>query len=259
MNPQHDQRLTKKVALVLGGNGDIGGAIAKGLCAAGARVIATGRNQSRIKKINAELQRIGNDWDSVIPVDITSRVQIKKITAAIKKKYHALDILVCASGAYLNKPAEKVTDSEWRHIMHTNLDGTFMASQIVGREMLQAGKGSIITIGSLGSFVALSNTVAYSVSKAGIVALTRSLACEWAQRGVRVNAIIPGVFPTRLNEKALAMPGRVENILKGIPARKLGSLDQLVGAAVYLASDESQYVTGTSLSVDGGFLAFSGY
>jgi NAD(P)-dependent dehydrogenase (short-subunit alcohol dehydrogenase family) len=259
MASQSTQRLGGKIALVLGGNGDIGGAIAKGLCEAGARVVATGRNKARIKKINTELKKLGNDWDSVIPVDITSRIQIKKITAAIKKKYHAIDILVCASGAYLNKSAEKVTDREWQHIMRTNLDGTFMAAQVVGREMLAAGSGSIITIGSLGSFVALSNTVAYSVSKAGVVALTRSLACEWAERGVRVNAIIPGVFPTRLNEKALAMPGRVENILKGIPSRKLGSLDQLIGAAVYLASNESHYVTGTSLSVDGGFLAFSGY
>jgi len=252
-------RLQGKVILIFGGTGDIGGAIAQGFCKEGATVIPTGRNKKRLKQILYKLSALGNVWEEPICVDITQHEQVKNICNKVLKHYNRIDGMVCASGIYLNKPAEKVTKKEWDKIIDINLSGMFTTCQTVGKIMLKQGKGNIITIGSLGSFVAMSNTIAYSVSKAGVVALTKSLSAEWAHRGVRVNSIIPGVFPTRLNRKALRMKIRLKNILRGIPLRRLGSLDELVGAAIFLASDEAQYVTGISLPVDGGFLSFSGY
>ena len=251
--------LHKKVVLIFGGNGDIGGAIAQGFCREGAVVIPTGRDKKRITATLTKLSRFGNTWKEPHAVDITHPQQVKSLCAKVLKRYKRIDCMVCASGIYLNKPAEKIPIDEWDSIMRTNLTGVFSACQIVGTIMLKQGKGSIINIGSIGSFVAMTNTVAYSVSKAGVVALTKSLSAEWAHRCVRINALIPGVFPTRLNKKALRKKWRVENIIKGIPMKRLGSLDELIGAAVFLASDQATYVTGISLPVDGGFLSFSGY
>ncbi len=252
-------RLKGKVAIIFGGNGDIGGAIAQGFCRQGATVIPTGRNKKRLSAILKKLKEMGNGWNESVPVDIRKSAQIKNICRKVLKRYKKIDCMVCASGIYYNKSADKVTKKEWDDVIETNLTGMFTACQVVGNIMLKQGDGNIITIGSLGSFVAMSNTVAYSVSKAGAVALTKALSAEWSSRGVRVNTLIPGVFPTRLNKRALRIRGRVQNILRGIPLRRLGTLDELVGAAVFLASDEAQYVTGISLPVDGGFLSYSGY
>ncbi|MBU1864206.1 MAG: SDR family oxidoreductase [Candidatus Omnitrophica bacterium] len=254
-----EKRLAGKVALVLGGTGDIGGSIATAFCREGATVIPTGRNKKRLTTILRSLQKEGNTWNLPIAVDITQPRQITTLCRAILKRYKRIDCFVCASGIYLNKPAEKVTKREWDSILETNLTGMFMACKIIGEIMLKQGQGTIITIGSLGSFVAMTKTIAYSVSKAGVVALTKALSAEWAARGVRVNALIPGVFPTNLNKKALQKKGRRKNILRGIPMKRLGSLEDIGGSAVFLASDESQYISGISLPVDGGFLSFSGY
>ena len=192
-------------------------------------------------------------------IDICNEKQVKHIVARIIKKTKRIDSMVCASGVYLNKPAENMTAKDWDSVVGTNLTANFTVCREVGKVMLEQKKGSIITIGSLGSFVALSGTLAYSVSKAGVVSMTQCLASEWTEKGVRVNSIIPGVFPTKLNKKALTKPGRLDNILKGIPAKRLGNLEELSGAAVFLASDESSYISGISMPVDGGFLGFSGY
>jgi len=167
--------------------------------------------------------------------------------------------MVCASGAYLKKPAEDVSLDEWNHIISVNLTGVFLANKVVGKVMLSQSSGSIVNIGSLGSFVSLSHTVAYCVSKSGVVMLTRCLSSEWCQRGVRVNAIIPGVFPTNLNRKALSDPVRLNNIIARTPMKRLGDVNELAGAAIYLVSDESKFVTGITMPVDGGFLAHSGF
>jgi len=247
------------VVLIFGATGDIGSALAEGFCREGAIVIPTGRDRKRLAQLVRKLAVLRNPWQKSLAVDITRPEQITRACRTVQRAFGRIDSMVCASGIYLNKPAEAVTKAEWNSILDTNLTGVFSACQVTGSYMLPRGAGSIITIGSLGSFVALSNTVAYSVSKAGVVALTRSLAAEWAARGIRVNALIPGVFPTRLNKKALAMKGRLKNILRGIPMKRLGALQELVGAAIFLASDESRYVNGVTLPVDGGFLSFSGY
>ena len=252
-------RLKGKTAVVFGGNGDIGGEIARAFVSEGATVIPTGRNITRLKKIIAHLKRAGNRWQEPIPVDVRSRSDIRALFRKIIRVYQNIDSVVCASGIYLNKPAVTMKEKEWDKVIDVNLKGTLLVCQEAAHYMLKQQAGSIITVGSLGSFVALSNTTAYSVSKAGVVSLTQCLASEWADKNVRVNCLVPGVFPTRLNKKALAMKGRVKNILRGIPARRLGSLTELTGGAVFLASDESSYVNGISLPIDGGFLGFSGY
>lgn len=251
--------LENKVIIVFGGNGDIGGAIAHGALSQGAIVIPTGRGKARTKKIVSELHKKGNPYNSSWTCDIRKRSEIKVLLRNVLKEFQRVDGMVCASGVYLNCPAQKMTESQWKTILDTNLTGTLNVSQIIGDEMLKQKKGSIVTIGSLASFVALTGTSAYAVSKAGVVALTKSLATEWAPQNVRVNCVVPGVFPTRLNKKALSMKGRVENILKGIPMKRLGKIEELSGAVNYLLSDKSKYVTGISLPVDGGFLSFSGY
>ena len=256
---KNKKRLEGKVAIVIGGNGDIGGAIACGLCNEGAIVVPTGRKKTSVKAIVNILAHNGNIWTEPLCTDITREEQLNRLCKKVLKRYGRIDILVNASGVYLNKPAVKVTKKEWNAIIDTNLSGVFSACRIIGAIMLTQKRGSIINIGSIGSFVALSNTAAYSVSKAGLVSLSKSLSAEWASRGVRVNTIIPGVFPTRLNKKALQLKGRKENIIRGIPMKRMGKLHELVGASIFLASDESQYVTGISLPVDGGFLSFSGY
>jgi len=253
------KELKNHVSLIVGGNGDIGGAIAKGLCSLGADVIPLGRNKSRNKSTIASLKKLGNSWSENISIDVNQPSTIKQVLRSIIKKYKKIDSCVCAAGIYMNKSAETLTLSEWNNIINTNLTGSFNVCRIVGEKMLLQGSGSIVNISSLSAVQALTGTIAYSVSKAGVISLTQGLSAEWASRGVRVNAIIPGVFPTKLNKKALQLPGRKENILKGIPIRRLGDVKELIGATRFLVSKDSTYVTGIALPVDGGFLSFSGY
>lgn len=251
--------LSSKVCVVFGGSGDIGGAICRKMVKEGATVIPVGRNKTRLKMRLSELKQLGNTEDEVFSVDIEDETAVKGLYSSVLKKYSRIDVVACTSGVYDNVPAEKMTTKAWEKVIRTNLTGNFVVCREAGKIMLKQGRGSIITIGSLGSYVALSGTCAYSASKAAVVSLTQSLASEWADRGVRVNCIVPGVIPTRLNEKALKKPGRVDNILRGIPMKRLGSADEIAGAAAFLAGDDSAYITGAALPVDGGFLSFSGY
>ncbi len=252
-------RLEGAVAVIFGGTSGIGQSIASGFLDEGAVVIPTSRSQEKVSETLENFTLRGNKWSSCMTVDVKDEQQIQSLCDAVIDQFGRIDIMVCTAGAYLKKPAEDVSKDEWDNVIQTNLTGTFSTNRIVGNIMLKQGKGSIINIGSLGSTVALSGTVAYCASKAGVVMVTRCLSSEWCKRGVRVNAIIPGVFPTNLNQKALSDPVRVENILRRTPMGRLGDLSELVGAAVFLASDESAFVSGIELPVDGGFLAHSGF
>lgn len=252
-------RLQDKVAVIFGGTGGIGGAIASGFVTEGAVVVPTSRTGEKVGQTVKNLSTQGNRYQEIITCDITHEDQIKSLCQQVKKLFGRIDIMVCASGAYLKKPCSEVSLQEWDTIIQTNLTGTFLANKVVGTIMLAQKKGSIINIGSLGSFVSLSHTLPYCVSKAGVVMLTKSLSSEWCKDGVRVNALIPGVFPTDLNRQALSDPVRLNNIVSRTPIGRLGDVRELAGAAVYLASDESNFVTGIALPVDGGFLAHSGF
>jgi len=252
-------RLKNKVCVIFGGSSGIGHAVSYGFFNENAIVVPTSRRDYKVKEVVDELASKGNKWLTPLTCDVTDKDQVAKICAQVSKEFGTIDVVVCTAGAYLKKPARDIELEDWNHVVTTNLTGTFIVNQTVGKYMLKQGHGSIINIGSLGSRVALSNTLPYCASKAGVNMITKCLSSEWCGQGVRVNTIVPGVFPTDLNRVALSDPARMKNIIKRTPMQRLGNLKELIGAAVFLASDESEFVSGIDLPVDGGFLAYSGF
>lgn len=251
-HPQLD--LTSKTAVVIGGTSGIGLAIARGLAKAGARVVPSGRREALALSVADEIERDGGKAFGHT-VDVTSRESLQTLLQAVTARFGSVEILVNSAGTTKRTPSLQVRDSEWNHIMETNLTGTLRACQIFGHHMIGRGYGRIINIASLSSFVSLFEVAAYSASKAAVASLTKSLGIEWARQGVCVNAIAPGVFRTDLNAALLDGTPRGQEFLTRTPMKRFGKLDELVGAAVFLASDSASFVTGHVIPVDGGFLA----
>ena len=243
-----------KVAVVIGGTSGIGRALATGLAEAGADVVASARREEHVRQVAAEIRALGRRTLEVAS-DVADRGSLESLFAASVAEFGRVDILVNCAGITRRSPTLDVEESEWNSIMETNLTGTLRACQIFGRHMVARGYGRILNIASLTSFVALYEVAAYAASKAAVASLTKSLAIEWAQHGVTVNAIAPGVFRTALNAGLLDETARGQELLLRTPMRRFGEVEQLVGAAVYLASDAASFVTGEILVVDGGFLA----
>jgi len=246
--------LKNKVAVVLGGTSGIGQAIARGFARAGAITIASSRDRDRVEAQAADLESLGSKTLR-IPSDVQDRASLQNLCDEAVLAFGQVDILVVTSGLLKKMPAEDVPDEDWTRIVDVNLNGTFRANQIFGRQMIKQQGGSIINIGSMTSFVSFSEVAAYAASKGGVLMLTRTLACEWAKYNVRVNGIAPGVFRTPLNTKVLDIPERFAAIAGRTPMARVGNVEELVGAAIFLASDASSFVTGEMLPVDGGFLA----
>lgn len=246
--------LEGKTAVVIGGTSGIGRAISFGLADAGADAIASSRRQEQVDATAAEIERRGRRTLR-ISSDVHNRASLEELLAATLSTFGKVDILVNCAGKIMRAPTLNITEEEWADILDTNLTGTLRACQVFGPPMLQRGYGRIINIASLNSFVALNEVAAYAASKAGIVSLTRSLAVEWSKRGVTVNAIAPGIVRTALNENLLDNTPRGQELLMRTPMQRFGQPEDLVGAAVYLASDAASFVTGQTLVVDGGFLA----
>lgn len=247
-------RLDKKIALVSGGGSGLGQAIALGLAEAGATVIVAGRTKEKLADTVEKIRALGSEGASVV-MDVVDSKSVEAAINGIKSRYGSIDIAVNSAGVHLKKPTIEVSDDEWSCVIETNLTGVFRVCRAAGKVMAEQGGGKIINIASLGSFVALTDAAAYTASKAGVVLLTKNLAVELAPRNVQVNAIAPGVFKTALNEKVLAGP-RLERILNNTPMGRLGKTEEIAGTAVYLASKASDFVTGSIISVDGGFLAW---
>jgi NAD(P)-dependent dehydrogenase (short-subunit alcohol dehydrogenase family) len=245
--------LAGKCAVVVGGTSGIGRAISIGLAAAGANVVASSRSKEAVETVAKELEGYGRRT-LCITSEVLNRDSLQELHDSVLSNFGRIDILVNSAGITKRIPTLDCSEELWESIMDVNLNGTLRACQIFGKTMLKQEKGRIINIASLATFVAFHEVAAYGASKAAVGALTRSLAVEWAPYGVCVNAIAPGIFPTDLNRELLDSPRGRELIMR-TPMARFGTVDEVAGTAVFLASDESAFTTGQIIAVDGGLLA----
>jgi NAD(P)-dependent dehydrogenase (short-subunit alcohol dehydrogenase family) len=246
--------LSGKTAVVVGGTTGIGHSLSLGLADAGADVVASSRRLEEVEKTAAEIEAMGRRTLSVAS-DVKDRDSLVRLREAVLEFFGKIDILINCAGTTKRGPTLSFAEADWDHIVETNLTGTLRGCQVFGEPMLAAGYGRIINIASLSTFVALNEVAAYAASKAAVGSLTQSLAVEWSKHGVLVNAIAPGVFRTALNSNLLDSTPRGKEFLTRTPMGRFGNTDELIGAAVYLASDAASFVAGQIIAVDGGFLA----
>ncbi len=246
--------LTGQTAVVIGGTSGIGRVMTRALAEAGADVVATSRRMDVVEDTAKEIESIGRATLRV-PSDVTDRASLETVLAKSIERFGKVEIMINCAGRTKRVPSLELAEEDWNAILETNLTGTLRAAQVFGRHMVERGYGRIVNIASLSSFVALFEVAAYGASKAGVAALTRQLAIEWASRGVCVNAIAPGVFRTPLNQNLLDGTDRGREFQVRTPMKRFGKLEELGGAAVFLSSPAASFVTGEVLVVDGGFLA----
>jgi NAD(P)-dependent dehydrogenase (short-subunit alcohol dehydrogenase family) len=240
-------------AVVIGGSSGIGRTIALGFQRYGARVAIAGRTASKTEAVAAELHRGGGESRAYV-CDVTDMAKLDELVQNAIADLGAIDVLVNCQGVTALKAAEDFTEADYDSIMAANIKSVFFACTMVGRHMLARGNGSIINIASMAAHRGWPRSAIYAVSKHGVIGLTKTLAAEWAARGVRVNALSPGFFPTPLSQSAMN-PERKERALRRTPMGRFGELEELVGAAVFLASAEAKFITGAVINVDGGYLA----
>jgi NAD(P)-dependent dehydrogenase (short-subunit alcohol dehydrogenase family) len=246
-------KLDGRVALVTGGNRGIGRAIAAAFAEAGASVAVTSRDAARAEKAAAEIAESTGRECLGLALDVRDGAMVEAVFGRAASELGGLDILVNNAGINIRESITDLKDESWHDIIETNLAGAMRCSRIAARRMKEKGWGRIINIGSILSFVGIAQRAAYASSKAGLVGMTRAMALDLAPHGVTVNALCPGVFKTEINRPILNDPEYLKEFLKQIPLGAMGDPAQLMGAAVFLASEASSYVTGAALMVDGGW------
>lgn len=243
-----------RVAVVIGGTSGIGRALAVGLARHGAHAVAVGRRATEVDSVAAEIEAAGRRTLRHT-ADVSSRQSLDALRDAVLAAFGRVDILINAAGYTFKEPTAGVSEEKWSALLDTNLTGALRACQSFHAGLAASGRGRIINIASLGSYVSFHQVAAYCAAKTAILSLTRSLACEWAAEQISVNAIAPGVFPTEMNGHLVTGTARGKEILMRTPMRRFGKAEELVGIAVTLASDAASFLTGQCIAVDGGYLA----
>ncbi|HBR95557.1 MAG TPA: gluconate 5-dehydrogenase [Opitutae bacterium] len=248
--------LQNKVAVVIGGTGELCGAMAEGLAAAGAEAVLVGRSEEKAAARLAKIEAAGGKA-YFEKVDVNSKASIQELLDKVLAKSGRVDILVNGAGINSPTPILEIEEDEFDSILNTNLKAVLFASQVFGKYMVERGEGgSIINIGSMSGIIPLSRVFTYSATKAAVHNLSKNLAREWAEQKVRVNTIVPGFFPAEQNKKVLT-PERVASIMGHTPANRFGEAHELVGSTLLLASDAGSFMNGAEIVVDGGYASMT--
>jgi 2-deoxy-D-gluconate 3-dehydrogenase len=245
--------LTGRVAVVTGGNAGIGFGIATGLAQAGAAIVIAGRRAEKNSEAARAIEAL-NVQAAAIEVDVCNEASCRSMIQSTVDRFGRIDILVNNAGIAIRKQPEAYTLAEWNNVIETNLTGAFLCAHAAYPHMKSAGGGKMINIGSMLSIFGASFAVAYAASKAGIVQMTKSLACAWAKDNIQVNAILPGWIDTPFTSTAREqVPGLNERVLARTPAARWGDTQDFAGIAIFLSSAASNFITGTAIPVDGGY------
>lgn len=246
--------LRGKVAIVTGATRGLGYAMAKALAKAGADLVVVSRKMNDCEMVAKEIETMGK---SALPVTADLR-NVSSINTLVEKsinKYHKIDILINNAGAAVTKPPEEIEESEWDFVMDLNLKGAFFMAQKVGKQMIKQRSGKIINIASVFGLVGDGNIISYCASKGGLLQMTRSMALAWARYNILVNAIAPGYIETDINKEVLKQEKVYNYLMRNIPVRRLGTVNDLIGTVVYMSSSATDYMTGQTVVIDGGWLA----